>query len=118
MPIARLRRDARERLRACLGQVFTEGHVSNPVQTALDGPVSMNEPASTTSSRPSSGPTDQRTPRPSTELCALHDAKHNASPSQAPFTEFVIPHLDRTNTFHLDAGLDRLGEYDKGEGVM
>ena len=36
--------DARESPGAYLGKVFTEGHISDPVEAAFDGPVSVNEP--------------------------------------------------------------------------
>ena len=42
MPIARLRRVARESPGAYLGRVFTEGHISDPVEAVFDGPVSVN----------------------------------------------------------------------------
>ena len=42
--VAQGRKDARESPGTYLGEVFTEGHISDPVEAILYGPLSVNEP--------------------------------------------------------------------------
>ena len=42
--VAKGREDARESPGAYLGKIFTEGHVSDPVEAVFDGPMSVDEP--------------------------------------------------------------------------